>query len=198
MLKKAEELNVTLLLETEFSKGSKDPAASIKLLRKLFTEAQTPYLACNFDAANLYVAGEEPFPYAYEELKPWIHYVHIKDVRRLVPDIHSIENMKGYLQEGMIDGVCCAIGEGAVNYAGLLEALKADGYDGYLGLLIYTAFRAQPISHDSFRQNMRKYSLLKNCIKEDFIFFQRFIVNIIMWICVSLVPFSRAVSRPSP
>ena len=136
VLVKAQELNITLLLETEFSQGE-DPGASVKLLKKLFTDAKTPFLACNFDAANLYVAGEEPFPYAYEELRPWIQYVHVKDVRRFVPGVHSDESVKGWPQIGKVNAVCCAAGEGAVNHCGIFDALKKDGYDGYLSIELH-------------------------------------------------------------
>ena len=137
VLKRAEELNITLLLETEFVKDSCDPAASVKLLKKLFKLADTPFLACNYDAANLYVAGEEPFPYGYEELKPWIKYIHMKDSRELVEGAHLEENMKGYLLEGKKSAVSCALGEGAVNMHGLIEALRADNYKGYLSLELH-------------------------------------------------------------
>ena len=137
VLKRAEELKVTLLLETEFSKDGYDPAASVQLLKKLFMLADSPSLACNFDAANIYVAGEEPFPYAYEELKPWIRYVHIKDSRELVSGVHKLEDRKGYLQEGLKNATSCPLGEGAVNYTGLLHALKRDHYTGYLSLELH-------------------------------------------------------------
>jgi len=123
-------------LETEFAVGD-DPAASVRLLKKLFTDARTPYLACNFDAANVYVAGEEPFPYAYEELRPWIKYVHVKDVKRLVAGVHSAESMKGKPQIGKIDAICCPAGEGAINHCGILNALKKDGYDGFISIELH-------------------------------------------------------------
>jgi hypothetical protein len=66
VLKMATELEITLILETELYKNSGDPDASVKLLKQLFTHAGTKNLACNF-AANVYVAGEEPFPFAYKD-----------------------------------------------------------------------------------------------------------------------------------
>lgn len=137
VIKRAAELKITLLLETEFVKDGFDPSASVQMLKKLFIKADSPYFACNFDAANMYAAGEEPFPYAYEELKPWIRYVHMKDIRELVAGIHSPENMKGYLQEGLKTCACCALGEGGVNMAGILNALKRDNYNGYLSLELH-------------------------------------------------------------
>jgi Sugar phosphate isomerases/epimerases len=157
VLKRAEELKITLLLETEFSKNGIDPAASVELLKQIFTRAGSPYLACNFDAANLYVAGVEPFPYAYEELKPWIRYVHIKDIRELVPGVHSIEDRKGYIQEGQKDGTCCAIGEGAINYTGLFKALKEDKFDGYLSMELHMKDEYQDETLKSSIDFVRQY-----------------------------------------
>ena len=156
VLEKAEEMNIIMLLETEFAKGE-DPAASIKLLKKLFTEAKTPFLACNFDAANLYVAGEEPFPYAYEELKPWIRYVHVKDIRKIVSGVHSAEKMKGQLQIGKIDAICCPTGEGVINYIGLFEALKKDHYDGYLSLELHMKPEYQDETLKKALEFLKKY-----------------------------------------
>lgn len=137
VLRRAEELNIALLLETEFVKDGFDPAASIQSMKKLFTLADTPYLACNFDAANIYVAGEEAFPYAYEELKPWIKYIHLKDIRVLVGEVHTLSDRKGNLQEGAINATCCALGEGAINFSGIFDALKTDNYSGYFSMELH-------------------------------------------------------------
>lgn len=137
VLKYAEKYGITFLLETEFAKSGSDPATSVALLKQVLSKANTPYLAVNFDAANLYVAGEEAFPHAYQELKPWIKYIHLKDVRELVSGVYSEEDMKGGLQWGKRKCVCCPLGEGAVNMSGLLKAVKDDGYDGYLSIELH-------------------------------------------------------------
>jgi len=134
VLKEAERHGVDLLLETEFSPHGTDPGARVALLKKLMTDFAHPRLGINFDAANVYVADEEPFPYAYDELKPWIRHVHLKDVFLRHPD-NPERNERGHPQKGHSRTcICCPVGEGAVNYTGLLNALQADGYAGYLCL----------------------------------------------------------------
>jgi len=156
VLERAKELDVTLLLETEFSEGT-DPAASVKLLKSIMTKADTPHLAINFDAANMYVAGQEPFPYGYEELKPWIKYVHLKDVRALIDGVYSEKDMKGRLQAGTKRCACCSLGEGAVNTSGILKALKADGYNGYLSLELHMKEQYQDETLAKSLEYLKKY-----------------------------------------
>ena len=67
------------------------------------------------DPANFVACGVKPFTEAYPALKPWLHYVHVKDKESL-------------------DGKVVVAGEGSAEWRELLGALKADGYDGFFSL----------------------------------------------------------------
>lgn len=66
------------------------------------------------DPANFIQCGQTPYPDAYEALRPWLGYVHVKDARS--------------------DGSVVAAGEGVTHWPDLLQRLRADGYDGFLSL----------------------------------------------------------------
>jgi 3-dehydroshikimate dehydratase len=77
--------------------------------------------ACNdahfqavFDPANFIQCGQTPYPDAYEALRPWIRYVHVKDARP--------------------DGSIVIAGEGVAHWSELLLRLREDGYGGFFSL----------------------------------------------------------------
>jgi sugar phosphate isomerase/epimerase len=140
VLRQAERLGVTILLENEFDAFGRDHVRGDltrrpMALRDLLRRAGSERLKLNFDAANFYCADVEPFPYAYAILADVIDYVHVKDVRRAhpatpeVPDEHWCRYRdydRAYLTT--------ALGSGAVNWTGLLRQLAIDGYRGPLTL----------------------------------------------------------------
>ena len=76
-----------------------------------------------FDPANFIQCGQTPYPDAYEALRPWLQYVHVKDARS--------------------DGSVVAAGEGVARWPELLQRLRADGYDGFLSLEPHLALAGQ-------------------------------------------------------
>jgi sugar phosphate isomerase/epimerase len=76
-----------------------------------------------FDPANFIQCGQTPYPDAYEALRPWLQYFHVKDARP--------------------DGSVVPAGEGAADFPELLQHLRADGYDGFLSLEPHLALAAQ-------------------------------------------------------
>jgi sugar phosphate isomerase/epimerase len=136
-LREAERLGVAICLENEFdgfghdSAGS-DPTRRPEAFRTLLEAVDSPRFRVTFDPTNAYFAGVEPFPHAYDVLRPWIGYVHLKDGRRL-PDTGADPRWKRFHDEGRAY-VTAALGEGAVDWAGLLRRLRRDGYGGFLTL----------------------------------------------------------------
>ncbi|MBE7021112.1 MAG: sugar phosphate isomerase/epimerase [Ruminococcaceae bacterium] len=109
-VKYAESKGVILLHENE-----KDIYGdTAKRCFELLTEIDSPNLRSVFDPANFIQCDEETYPYAYNLLKPFIQYIHIKD---------SDEN-KNIVPAGM--------GKGKIKE--LLSALKESGYNGFLSL----------------------------------------------------------------
>jgi len=67
-----------------------------------------------FDPANFIQCEQTPYPDAYEALRPWLRYMHVKDARA--------------------DGSVVAAGEGMARWPDLLQRLREDGYDGFFSL----------------------------------------------------------------
>lgn len=74
MLRVAEKYNKTLCLENEAGLYGESPEKCAELLR-YFNGA----LRCVFDMGNFRLQGYDPFPDAYNMLKEYIQYFHIKD-----------------------------------------------------------------------------------------------------------------------
>ena len=85
-----------------------------------------------YDPANYYHASEEAWPYAYEKLKPYIKYVHIKNARLhdITTDGEEDAGPAMPRKEGWFLHYCPIV-EGAVNIEGLLNQLKEDDYTGF-------------------------------------------------------------------
>jgi len=132
------------------------------LLAKLVRRVGSSHFSLTFDPTNFVMAGAEGFPHAYEILREVIGYVHVKDALRYDPAIHG-ERMKpgtggseGEISEDLPmdriagtgkviwpDGrpggsdpefIYTTIGDGALNWDGLLRALNRDGYKGWFCL----------------------------------------------------------------
>jgi sugar phosphate isomerase/epimerase len=91
-----------------------------------------PRFGVNYDPDNYYNAGIEGFPYAYEFVRPHIFHMHAKDSSRWIPAVHG--DQKRVLHRAGGNMVCVSIGTGAVNWAGLADRLRTDGYRGPISL----------------------------------------------------------------
>ena len=83
--------------------------------KDIFETVGAENLRLTLDPANFVACGVKPFTEAYPALKPWLHYVHVKDK----------ESPKGKV---------VVAGEGSAEWRELLGALKADGYAGFFSL----------------------------------------------------------------
>ncbi|GAC1470707.1 MAG: sugar phosphate isomerase/epimerase [Gemmatimonadaceae bacterium] len=110
MTQRARETNVVLLHENERNIYGDTIARCVDLLGSV----DDPQFRAVFDPANFIATGESPYPDAYETLRPWIAYIHVKDAK--------------------LDGTVTAAGEGISRWPDLLRRLAADGYDGFFSL----------------------------------------------------------------
>jgi sugar phosphate isomerase/epimerase len=136
-LRRAEELGVTICLENEFNVLGDDPLASDISrrpwsIRALVERVGSPHFRLTYDACNFYFAGAEPFPFAYEVLKDYIVYVHLKDGTRYDASLYGPEMQRYTDHSG--EYVCLPVGQGAINYTGILARLAANSYDGFVTL----------------------------------------------------------------
>ena len=110
MAKLAEENDVVLLHENE-KEIYGDIAARCEDILKTVNSS---HLRAVFDPANFVQCGQKVYPDAYELLKPYISYMHIKDAEE--------------------NGHVVPAGTGIGNVENILSSLKKSGYDGFLSL----------------------------------------------------------------
>lgn len=75
-----------------------------------------PALGVNWDPGNAFFEGDVPYPDGYHPLRGWVRHVHYKDASR----------------DGA--GNAQVTGEGQIDWRGQIQALAADGYDGYISI----------------------------------------------------------------
>jgi sugar phosphate isomerase/epimerase len=137
-LERAAALDVTICMENEFDVLGEDPQASDitrrpERIRELVGRVDSPRFRVTFDACNFYFAGVEPYPYAYEVLKDHVGYVHLKDGARYDPTRYGDDEILRFTDHSG-EYVCLPVGQGAINYHGLLAQLAGDGYNGFYAL----------------------------------------------------------------
>jgi len=110
MIERARAAGITLIHENEKDIYGDTIARCVDLLQ----ECNDTHFQAVFDPANFIQCGQIPYPDAYEALRPWLRYVHVKDA--------------------LPDGDVVAAGEGAAHWPELLQRLRQDGYDGFFSL----------------------------------------------------------------
>ena len=100
-------------------------------IQELILKVDSAYFGANPDIGNFYVVDEEPVE-AMNRLARYAVHVHVKDFHREPPGSEVgegwFESNGGHKLQGSI------IGEGVVDVAGCLGALKRAHYDGFLSL----------------------------------------------------------------
>jgi sugar phosphate isomerase/epimerase len=119
MTERARAEGITLLHENDVDLYGDTVARCLDLLNAI----DDPHFRAAFDPANFILSGEEPYPAAYESLRPWIAAVHVKDAHPGGPVVPA--------------------GEGIARWQEISRALKASGYDGYLALEPHLAAAGQ-------------------------------------------------------
>jgi len=133
-LEVAEKEGVLITLENEFELTGTDVTRHAEWVRRIADGVDSPYFRLNFDPCNFYFAGEEPYPYAYNLLKDRIGYIHLKDGMKHSPKLYEAPDEEFLWKDFSGEYICCPMGEGAVHYEALFQALQRDGYRGFLGL----------------------------------------------------------------
>jgi len=90
-----------------------------KELGRLVRDINSPHLRGNWDPANAAVLGEIPYPDGYREVRGLFAHMHIKDLR--------MDPQTG-------QAIWARVGDGIVDYRGLLKAVREDGFDGVISL----------------------------------------------------------------
>jgi len=108
----AEREGITLVLENEGGYFADTGENTAELVQELGGRS----LGVNWDPCNAFYAGETPYPTGYNWVKRFVKHVHLKDARAEETGATKI----------------VAIGSGDLNLQGQVEALKRDGYAGFL------------------------------------------------------------------
>ena len=110
MTKLAEDEGVILLHENEKDIYGESAKNCLEIMR----EVNSPALKCVFDPANFVQCGQQTFPDAFNMLKPYIEYMHIKDAKA--------------------DKTVVPAGAGIGEVEKIIKALYENGYNGFLSL----------------------------------------------------------------
>ncbi len=124
-LEHARKSNITLVLENEAHDGTRTPELMLAIMKHF----NDPFFRTNYDATNYLHASCEGFPAAYEILKPYIGYVHLKNgyIYRSgagQPTTHKGAPMSGHYNPTPIGYTL--LSDGSVNIPGMLSRLIAD------------------------------------------------------------------------
>jgi sugar phosphate isomerase/epimerase len=124
-------VGVTIVLENEAHDDS-GPAASV---RAIVEAIGSPHFGTQYDPCNYYHANEEPYPAAYETVKDYVRYVHLKGGCLFDPRARP-RDKKGGTMRGSEEHFIgyTSIPDGVVNADGVLRRLAEDGYSGYVTL----------------------------------------------------------------
>ncbi len=95
--------------------------STVKLTERFIREIGSPNIRAIWDPANEAHAegGEQPYPDAYDRIKPLMVHAHLKDAGKN-PETGRLESVP--------------VGEGVVDWQGQLQAFVDDGYEGHLCL----------------------------------------------------------------
>jgi len=115
----ARNANLVLLHENEKDIYGDTIARCIDLLQNI----NDPHFQAIFDPANFIQCGQTPYPDAYQAMRPWLRYMHVKDA--------------------LADGTVVAAGGGMARWLETLQPLHADSYDGFFSLEPHLALAGQ-------------------------------------------------------
>jgi len=101
-----------------------------KGLAEILDSVDSPFLKLVYDPGNFYNAGQEGFPHGLQLLRKHLAYVHVKDSMTYEATLHG-DDVR-VLHRAGIDAVSVPVGRGAVNWEGIIQSLREDGYDGFM------------------------------------------------------------------
>ena len=95
--------------------------STVKLTERFIREIDSPNIRAIWDPANEAHAegGEQPYPNAYDRIKPLMVHAHLKDAGEN-PETGELESVE--------------VGTGVIDWQGQLQAFVDDGYEGHLCL----------------------------------------------------------------
>jgi sugar phosphate isomerase/epimerase len=99
--------------------------AKIEHMKRILSLVDSPWIRCNYDCGNTFLAGSDPFEMLDAVIDKVVH-VHAKDI--------SVKQAEA--ERGKVTGtaVGCACGDGVIDWKRLVGRLKKAGYKGVLSV----------------------------------------------------------------
>ncbi len=119
MTARARAAGITLIHENEKDIYGDTIDRCVDLLQNI----NDPHFRSALDPANFLQCAQVPYPDAYQATRPWLAYVHVKDVQA--------------------DGTLTVAGNGEAHWPELLQQLHQDGYAGFMALEPHLAAAGQ-------------------------------------------------------
>lgn len=97
----------------------------VEHMKRILTLVDSPWIKCNFDCGNTFLAGSDPYEMLEAVIDKVVH-VHAKDI--------SVKQAEA--ERGKVTGtaVGCACGDGVIDWKRLVGRLKKAGYRGVLSV----------------------------------------------------------------
>lgn len=146
----AAQSGVILCVENHFNTMTVTAAETAALMQAVRCEA----VGILYDQVNLAFTHNEPFPDAIAVQRPWIRYVHVKDLVFTDPDRTFSANAVATVAADERTVRSRVVGEGITDWPTILRDLRAGGYDGYLSMEYEYRWHPQdlPSPEEGFRR----------------------------------------------
>lgn len=126
----AEKHNVKLVIENHFNTMTVSAKQSIDLSR----EINHPAVGILYDQANLTFTGQEDYQTAIPLQTEKVYYMHVKDLKFKENQTGFVSSDVSHPKEEERNVITRIVGEGELDWPGILRMVKEYGYDGWLSL----------------------------------------------------------------
>lgn len=126
----AEKHSVKLVIENHFNTMTVSAKQSIDLSR----EINHPAVGILYDQANLTFTGQEDYQTAIPLQTEKVYYMHVKDLKFKENQTGFISSDVSHPKEEERNVITRIVGEGELDWPGILRMVKEHGYDGWLSL----------------------------------------------------------------
>ena len=121
---------VTLVIENHFNTMTVSAEESIRLSR----EINHPAVGILYDQANLAFTGKEDYKIAIPMQQEKVYHMHVKDLKFKENQTGFVSSDVSHPKEEERNVITRIVGEGELDWPGILRMVKEYGYDGWLSL----------------------------------------------------------------
>lgn len=127
---KAQRKGVKLVIENHFNTMTVSAKQSIELSRKI----NHPSVGILYDQANLTFTGNEDYREAIALQQDKVYHMHVKDLQFKSGDHAFVSSDVSHPKEEERNVITRIVGEGELDWPGILRMVKERGYQGWLSL----------------------------------------------------------------